>query len=179
MPRDVDKADPPSPPASPLWSAPLGVDEIPETGSHIALTADEAVRTAVAKAAGLNSLPSLQATFDVARRGRGIAVTGQVEATVGQTCVVTLEPIENHVAEAVDLVFAPPSDPAFAGEDLPEPLTGDSIDLGAIAVEFLMLGIDPYPRKKGAEFVSPNVPDPRTNPFSALESLKKRPSSDS
>jgi uncharacterized metal-binding protein YceD (DUF177 family) len=177
MPRDVDKVDPPSPPSAPLWSAPLGIDEIPETGSHIELTADAAVRAAIAKAAGLNSLPSLQATFDVARRARGVAVTGQVEATVGQTCVVTLEPIESHVAEAVDLVFAPPSDPAFAGEDPPEPLTGDSIDLGAIAVEFLMLGIDPYPRKKGAEFVSPNAPDPKTNPFSALESLKKGPPS--
>ena len=29
-----------------------------------------------------------------------------------------------------------------------------SIDLGALATEFLMLGIDPYPRKAGAEFAA-------------------------
>jgi hypothetical protein len=179
MSRDTDKPDRPAAVPAPLWSAPLAVADIPDGGSHVELAADEAVRAAVARAAGVNSLPSLRAAFDVARGARGIAVAGQVKATVGQTCVVTLEPIENHVAEAVDLVFAPPSDPAFAGEDPPEPLSGDSIDLGAIAVEFLMLGIDPYPRKKGAEFVSPGAPDPRTNPFSALASLKKSPPSDS
>ena len=29
-------------------------------------------------------------------------------ARVGQTCVVTLEPIESEIDEAVDLIFAPP-----------------------------------------------------------------------
>lgn len=177
MVRDSDKTA--QPPGPPLWSAPLALDDIADTGSHVELEADEAVRVAVGKAAGLNGLPTLKAAFDVAKRARGIEVKGRIEATVGQTCVVTLEPIENRVAETVDLLFAPPSDPAFAGEDAPEPLTGDSIDLGAIAVEFLMLGIDPYPRKKGVEFVSPASPDGGTSPFSALESLKKGPSRES
>lgn len=177
MARDSDKTA--QPPVSPLWSAPLALDDIADTGSHIELEADEAVRAAVSKAAGLNGLPSFKAAFDVAKHARGVAVTGRVEATVGQTCVVTLEPIENRVAETIDLMFAPPSDPAFAGEDAPEPLTGDSIDLGAIAVEFLILGIDPYPRKKGVEFVSPASRDGGTSPFSALENLKKDPSKNS
>ena len=29
------------------------------------------------------------------------------------------------------------------------------IDLGALAAEFFALGLDPYPRKPGAEFVAP------------------------
>ena len=169
----AQRSDRPAASAEPLWSVPLAVDDIPEAGSHIDLAADEQARTAIAKAAGLRSLPSLTASLDVARRARGVAVTGQVEATVGQSCIVTLEPIENRVSEPVDLTFAPQSDPAFASEDPPEPLTGDVIDLGAVAVEFLMLGIDPYPRKEGVEFVSPAAADAGLSPFSSLARLKK------
>ncbi|MGE0565151.1 MAG: DUF177 domain-containing protein [Pseudolabrys sp.] len=156
---------------------PLAVDDIPEAGSHADLEADETVRSAIATAAGLRSLPSLTASFDVAQRARGVVVTGHVDATVGQTCVVTLEPVENRVRETVDLTFSVPSDPAFAGDDPPEPLIDGTIDLGAIAVEFLMLGLDPYPRKKDVEFVNPAAVEAGTSPFSALESLKKGRSS--
>ena len=34
-------------------------------------------------------------------------------------------------------------------DDSPEPLVGGAVDLGAVATEFLVLGIDPYPRKPG------------------------------
>jgi hypothetical protein len=178
MPRDTDKDEAPVR-SAPLWSVPLAIDDVPETGSHVSLEADDAVRASVGKAAGLRDLPSFKATFDVARRARGVEVTGRVEATVGQTCVVTLEPIESQVKETIAMEFAPPGDPAFAEAEPPEPLVDGVIDLGAIAVEFLMLGIDPYPRKKGVEFVSPDAPDVGTSPFSALEKLKKSPSTGS
>ena len=35
---------------------------------------------------------------------------------------------------------------------LPEPLHDGAVDLGAVATEFLLLGIDPYPRKPDAVF---------------------------
>jgi hypothetical protein len=44
-----------------------------------------------------------------------------------------------------------------------------------VAIEFLMLGIDPYPRKAGAKFVA-QKPDPDPDrPFAALAALKKNP----
>ena len=56
----------------------------------------------------MRDLPRLQASFDVKRRGAGgLHVTGSVSATVGQNCVVTLEPLTNEVEEAIDLVFVP------------------------------------------------------------------------
>ena len=59
-------------------------------------------------AIGLSALPRFTASLDVSRQGRdGLHVVGRVSATVGQTCVVTLEPIENEIDEAVELVFAP------------------------------------------------------------------------
>ena len=52
-------------------------------------------------------MPRLEATFDVTRlSSNGLHVVGRVSATVGQVCVVTLDPIENEVEEMVDLMNA-------------------------------------------------------------------------
>ncbi|HXX08346.1 MAG TPA: DUF177 domain-containing protein [Pseudolabrys sp.] len=168
------------------WSVPLSVEDIPETGLHIEIDAPEAARAGLIAVAGLRALPRLSAVFDLARRGAGVRVTGQVSAQVGQTCIVTLEPLESDVEEPIDLVFAPslPSGAAHGsaattdqdadGEEPPEPLIGGQLDLGTIATEFLLLGIDPYPRKAGAEFMPPKADDTGGRPFAALEALKKR-----
>ncbi len=171
----------------PPWSKPVAVAEVPETGQSVHLRADEATRAAIAAAAGLASLPRLEAGFELTRHSRdGVRVTGHVSATIGQNCVVTLEPVQNEIDEPVDLVFIPasasPSDsppPSVDDEDLavtddpPEVLRDGFIDLGALATEFLLLGIDPYPRAPGAKFDSPPVDDPAAHPFAALAALKK------
>ncbi len=168
----------------PPWSVPVAVRDIPETGRHFDLVADDNARAAVANAIGLRALPRLTASLDVSREGRdGLRVTGRVSATAGQTCVVTLEPIENEIDEAVELVFAPEVAPEAADEDgghskvadddAPEPLVGGGVDLGGVATEFLSLGIDPYPRKAGVEFAAPAADDDTPHPFAALAALKK------
>ena len=167
------------------WSVPLAVSEVPDTGRHVDLAADAQARGAIAKLAGLAVLPRLEASFEVTRRGRGgLRVVGRVSATVGQTCVVTLEPIENEIDEPVDLVFVPAGELPPSGhdggevevplEDAPEPLTGGHVDLGAIATEFLMLAIDPYPRKPDAVFQSPPAGDDAVHPFAPLAALKQK-----
>jgi uncharacterized metal-binding protein YceD (DUF177 family) len=158
------------------WNVPVAVEDIPESGLHLEIDAPEAARAGLVAVAGLRNLPRLSAVFDLARRGAGVRVTGQVSAHVGQTCVVTLEPVESDVEEPIDLVFAPSSADSVdaSGEELPEPLIGGQLDLGAIATEFLLLGIDPYPRKAGAQFMPPKADDTGARPFAALEALKKR-----
>ncbi|HEX4111002.1 MAG TPA: DUF177 domain-containing protein [Stellaceae bacterium] len=165
------------------WQVPVAADAVAETGQHFDLVADAAVRSALARLAGLRDLPRLQASFDVSRRGAGgLHVAGTVSATVGQNCVVTLEPLVNDVHEAVDLVFLPREPAAEPDEDAepaepkwkdPEPLIGGAVDLGVIAIEFLLLGLDPYPRKPGAVFEP--LPDrkPDEGPFAALAKLAK------
>ncbi|TIN13876.1 MAG: DUF177 domain-containing protein, partial [Mesorhizobium sp.] len=37
----------------------------------------------------------------------GVKVSGRVEADITQACIVTLEPIEAHIDEAVDALFLP------------------------------------------------------------------------
>jgi Large ribosomal RNA subunit accumulation protein YceD len=169
-------------PESP-WSVPVALHEVPETGRHLDLVADERVRAAVARLAGVTSLPRLAASFDLSPRGRtGLHVVGRVSATVGQICVVSLEPIENEVDEPIDLLFSsiatssspPGAEVEIPVEDVPEPLVDGSVDLGALATEFLLLGIDPYPRKPGAVFQAPAPADDTAHPFAALAALKNR-----
>jgi hypothetical protein len=54
----------------------------------------------------------------------------------------------------------------------PEPLQDGAIDLGAVATEFLILAVDPYPRRPGAVFDAPPAGDPAAHPFAALAALK-------
>jgi hypothetical protein len=180
------KAEKPAPvPSQAPWHVPVAVEDVAETGQHFALVADAEARTGIARLAGLRDLPRLQADFDVTRQGAdGLRVTGRVSATVGQNCVVTLEPLANEVDEEVDLLFMPQSADAAgesetddAGADVkwddPEPLIGGVVDLGALATEFLVLGIDPYPRKPGAVFEGPRDSRTEDGPFSALAGWTK------
>ena len=167
------------------WSVPLAITDVSEAGRHLDLVANAQARAAVATLAGLAALPRLEASFDVTRRGRGgLHVVGRVSATVGQTCVVTLEPVENEVDEAIDVAFVPAGATSLEEygsgevevtlEDAPEPLVGNAIDLGAIATEFLILGLDPYPRRPDVVFETPPAAgDEPAHPFAALAGLKK------
>jgi uncharacterized metal-binding protein YceD (DUF177 family) len=170
------------------WSFPVLVAQVPETGLHQVLDTTAAQRERLAAVAGVNAVTQAEASFDVVPAADGrVHVTGRVRARVGQTCVVTLDPVENEIDEPIDVEFAPPSQiPASArsiqaaeeGEDgeipdPPEPIVNGTIDLGQLAAEFLVLGIDPYPRKPGAVFVAPEVAkDPEDHPFAALKALK-------
>ncbi len=166
------------------WRVPLAVEDIAEAGLHFDLVAEKEVRAAVARLAGLRDLPRLEASFNVTRYGAGgLHVVGRVSATVGQTCVVTLEPLANEIEETIDLKYAPlppgrTSEPESTHEqemkwDEPEPLIGGRIDLGALATEFFILGLDPYPRKPGAVFRPPPHGAADAGPFAALAALKK------
>lgn len=178
-------------PDQPPWSNRIALAEVPDEGLHVALEADADVRACLARAANLRELPHLEASFDLRRKGAGVLhVAGEVVATVGQNCVVTLDPIEQNLHEPIDVMFSPTAadrlgdgdgEASFAmtDDDTPEPLTDGYVDLGVIATEYFLLGIDPYPRKEGAVFEAAAAKDARESPFAALAELvdpeKKRP----
>jgi Large ribosomal RNA subunit accumulation protein YceD len=175
----TDKPDP--------WRVPVTVAQIPDTGLHRDLEADQASREAMAEVAGLREILSANASLDVTPKGGGrFHVIGHVRARIGQTCVVTLDPVENDIEEPIDLIFAPPEqipqladlvDEAAESDteipDPPEPILDGVIDLGRLATDALFLGINPYPRRPDAVF-EPLVEaaDPDDHPFAALKGLQ-------
>jgi len=169
------------------WSVPVIVAQIPDAGLHRDIEADRAVRDAMAEVAGLREILSASASLDVTPKSGGrVHVAGHVRARIGQTCVVTLEPIENDIDEPIDLIFAPPEQiPQLADlvdeaadsdveiPDPPEPIVNGVIDLGRLATDALFLAIDPYPRRPDAVFEPPVVAaDPEDHPFAALKALQ-------
>ena len=171
------------------WRAPVIVAQIPDAGLHRELEATAAERQAMAEIAGLREVLSVHASFDVVPKSGGrVQVTGLVRGRIGQTCVVTLDPIESEIEEEVDLTFAPEAEARRLADlieegqddeeppevaDPPEAIVGGMIDLGRLATDALFLAIDPYPRKEGAVFEAEvTALDPEDHPFAALKALQ-------
>ncbi len=170
------------------WSVPVVVAQLPDTGLHRDIEADPAARASMADVGGLREVLSASASLDVTpERGGRVHVTGRVRARIGQTCVVTLDPIENEIDEPIDLIFAPPEqipelsdlvDEAAESDgeipDPPEPIINGVIDLGRLATDALFLAVDPYPRRPDAVFEPLIVAaDPMDHPFAALQALQR------
>ncbi|WP_213741048.1 DUF177 domain-containing protein [Bradyrhizobium sp. dw_411] len=169
------------------WSVPVVVAQLPDTGLHRDIEADPAARASMAEVAGLREVLSASASLDVTpQRGGRFHVTGHVRARIGQTCVVTLDPIENEIDEPIDLVFAPPdqipqlsdlvddaAESVVEIPDPPEPIVNGVIDLGRLATDAVFLAVDPYPRRADAVF-EPLIEaaDPEDHPFAALKALQ-------
>jgi uncharacterized metal-binding protein YceD (DUF177 family) len=151
------------------------------------IVANEAECDSAAASLGLESVASLQADFTLTGLPRGVVgVVGEVRTRLTQICVVSLDPFESELVETAEAKFVPPepthrshSQPAEISvaidEDEPEPIVDGKIDLGALALEFLALGLDPYPRKPGVEFAAKETPveAAEESPFAALAKLKR------
>lgn len=169
-------------------SYPIDVRRLPEKGFPVVIEPDAAQRAELASAHALLSVERFRGELLLKgwKRG-GVIVTGRVRAKIVQECVVTLEPLESEIDEAVDVVFVPEGSAlsrdtieegelvlSADGPDLPETFDGVSVDAGATAEEFFALGIDPYPRKKGAQLPSAGSSDGNETPFAALRLLSSK-----
>lgn len=197
----------PSRPPSGPFSRPINVRDIPSGGMDVTIEAKPEECPGVARDTRLPGVASLSVRYRlVAHAGGRVEVTGRLEARITQDCVVSLEPFDSDVTQEIDLAFAPSAEEPFvdtkgdrrgrhddrdqgaafmpvsvAGNDdqpdPPDPIIDDTIDLGAVALEFLTLSLDPYPRKPGVQFEDVVVGGPaegKPSPFAALERLKDR-----
>lgn len=186
------------------WPHKIETDRIGAAPLRVSIQADAGVCRDVARRLRVDSLSNLKADF-VLKRAPGtllIEVKGRVCADVSQSCVVTLAPVHSHVCE--DLVaYYSDNDRAIsfarakherqgrvADAELqildeasdPEPATDGLIDIGELAVQYLSLGINPYPRAEGVDPVLEKAaekaregaakPASRRNPFAALKDWK-------
>jgi hypothetical protein len=169
----------------------LEVDRVPEEGLDLAISASSVERQALADFDKIPAIERLDAEFHIARRADGsFNVSGEVRARVTQTCVVSLEPFESEIIEAIDVDFAPSAEAEQARptaarraetdlesvdldkDDPPDPIIEGKIDLGALASEFFALGLDPYPRKPGTEFKADEEAEGSASPFEILKKIQ-------
>lgn len=166
----------------------VNILRLPQKGMPVKITASPDQRAELARVHGLVAVEEFRAEFLVQNWKRdGVRVSGFVESTIQQTCIVTLDPLSSQVREDVDALFAPEGSslvrPDFdqrgeilldpEGADSPEVFSGDTIDVGALAEEFFALAIDPYPRKEGVALEQPGQGDEEASAFAKLLSLKR------
>jgi uncharacterized metal-binding protein YceD (DUF177 family) len=179
------------PEETPAFTHMVKVGHISHNPFELHLEAGDRERAELAKLWKVVSVDALSADLKIRRwKKDGIRIFGEIAGRVTQNCVVTLEPLENDIAEEIDQIFVPEGS-ALAripandhgevivdpdGPDLPETFVGDAIDVGAVVAEFAAMGIDPYPRKPGVAFSAhieqPAEEDRKPSPFAVFKNLK-------
>ncbi len=171
----------------------VNIRTLPRKGMPVSIVADGDQKAALAATHGLQAVRDFRAMLNVsAWRADGVRVVGTVSADIVQTCVVTLEPLEARVEEALEALFVPETSrlarPALSaegeilldpeGQDAPETFSGDSIDVGALTEQYFALGLDPYPRCENAPMSQiaegPSGSQEQESPFAKLLSLKRK-----
>ena len=166
------------------WPSLLKLAELDRGPVERRLAAGPEIRDAIARELAVDGLDRLEARVEITPWLDGARLRGRLDATVRQTCGVTLEPMETEIEASFDLKLLPagspnaPSTPEEAvldpdAEDPPDLIEGEAIDLGAVVVEQLALEIDPFPRKPGAVFDAAPVEEP-PSPFAVLKDFKPK-----
>jgi uncharacterized metal-binding protein YceD (DUF177 family) len=135
----------------------------------------------IARALDLQGLDDFVVDFDVKPTPSTSEWTlkGRITAHAVQSCGLTLEPLPVDVDRrfSIQLVQAKPQETeeieVTLDEEDADVIEDGKIDLGQYAVEQLLLSLDPFPRKPGAEFVQPEEPG-EISPFAALKALKSQ-----
>jgi len=168
---------------TPEFSRPIALEDIGERELVRDIEANDEERAALGKRFGLVSLSRLKANVHLKWvQGRKLLkLTGSFEADVEQSCVVTLEPVQEHIAEPLDILFERSAKPLDAEErtvdvtsvEDAEPLPETELDIGEVVAEELALSLNPYPRKPDAVFGAKDAAERAPSPFDVLARLKR------
>ena len=166
------------------WSVPLKLSEVDRGPVELRLQPDDAARVRIAAAIGVDSLDRLTAELTARTWLDGAELSGRIDAEVTQTCGISLDAFKTPIRSNFTIRVLPPGSPHAPsdpeelvidpeGEDPPELLDSETVDVGGYVVEYLLLEVDPFPRKPGAVFEPPEAPA-AISPFAKLAELKTR-----
>lgn len=153
--------------------------EPPQAGVEEVLEAIPAECGALAGRFGIEALRHFSARFT--RKpypGGGLLLTGRIKAALVQLCVVSLEPVTEHLDKPFTLVVLPPEVTPSEDPDGPDEIEVDAtghFDLGEALAEELSLSLNPYPRAAGAHLPAELEEAPEEaprNPFAKLAALR-------
>ena len=132
---------------------------------------------AIAKRLNVVEVKDLKVSLQIEKKNL-IKVSGQFTAHIVQRCVVTMEPIEEKISDVFEDFFgehkrhALPVDIDMEAQDV-EAVENGRIDVGELVLQYLVLGVNPYPRKQGVQEVEVLEENEKENPFAVLAKLKK------
>jgi uncharacterized metal-binding protein YceD (DUF177 family) len=162
------------------------LSNLPDAGYETSIVASPEELLRLAEWLGVEEVTRLQGRVTVHPQAKTrFLLECDYEADIVQRCVVTLEPVRNHIAQSFtrELHFTPglhrfadkggmvPS--AAVDDDGPEEIESTRYDLAAPLLEEFSLAIDPYPRAPGVAFESGSDDDQTESPFAVLEKLKR------
>lgn len=148
---------------------------------------------ALAERYGIPAVSRVKARVTLTEQAGDVLLEGDLEATVTQSCVVTLEPVDSTIASGITVRYMSPD--VFAAlrdgmeeevlddetedvEPLPDLNAGQWIDVGEVVAQYLALALEPYPRKPGVELdvrvTGSDAGEARPNPFDVLKKLQDR-----
>lgn len=184
------------------WTYRLDADEIGPGGRTLVLEPDARERFLIADRLKILSVDSLSAKMSLLRTQSGlvIRVTGTLKAQVSQTCVLTLDPVQDWIEEEFEACYADPEQAVLfvrekarraSGQveeegmsilsefDDPEPLYNGQLDLADLVVQYLSLAINPYPKLERDDegdtgTTGDEIPSGTRNPFESLKHWKKQ-----
>ncbi|RJF93599.1 YceD family protein [Sphingomonas cavernae] len=168
---------------APEFSRVVRIDTIGDSPRTIAVAADDAERTALARRFGLIAIAHLEGNAALVRVAGGISARGRIAAQVEQSCVATGESVPAEIDEPFALKFVTVSGDVPADEvelsegelDIVE-FDGQAVDLGEALAQTLALALDPFPRSADADATlkaAGVMSEDEAGPFGALAALKQ------
>lgn len=171
-----------------LWIQP---SRIPQSGQEINLAPDKEELEIIADEAGVDAVLEFSCIISLLPwRRTGLKIKGVLSCVVRQTCVATLEPLENPVNDTFERYFLSEArkgrdEPEIIDgemvldperDDFPDMVSGDRLNLWEIAIEQMVLTVDIFPRASNVEPIdvmtgSEDVVEEATTPFSHLKTL--------
>lgn len=163
------------------FARPIELSRLNQGEQRFAINANAAERAALAARFGLVALDKLEAAVRLGRIAGGLVrLEAELTADVTQTCVVSLEPVKNHVAENFTVLYGEGGEArevTLDGEaETIEPIVGGIIDIGEAVAQQLSLALDPFPHAPGVTNVQLAAgPDANAgSPFDVLAQLRNK-----
>ncbi|MFK5978862.1 MAG: DUF177 domain-containing protein [Rhizobiaceae bacterium] len=177
----------------------LNITTMPKAGYARKLLPNDSERDEIAASCGLTALSAFEAIVECKPWHRdGVRVFGHITAEIEQACAVSLEPVFSTIDTEFSAHFVPEGSRLalppkqvdgeivfeYEGEDAPDVVEGEELDLWEVMLEYFNLEIDPFPRAEGqeilAEFSGETAPeeveDDQVSPFAVLAELKRNDS---
>ena len=168
---------------SPPFSRRIKISDLhPKRSNRFSIKLNDLEKSNLAKFLNVNQIHLFKCAIDLQPSEPGWLVLGKINLIASQLCVITLEKVRTNLQITLKRYLTPESERLLNESVLldldlvdSDPLN-ESVELGDIISEEIILVLPQYPRKQGAGFLKDTISlenDERPNPFQKLSELKK------